>query len=323
MTEPHVIALAAAEADAGERLDRFIAAAVPELSRSQAQQLIAAGMATVNGRPARSSYPLRPGDALVLTIPPPQPIELRPEDIPLNIVHEDADIVVVDKPAGMVVHPAPGHSGGTLVNALLGRYPDLQIGGELRPGIVHRLDQGTSGLLVVARNDRAMRALTEQQRERRMRKIYLAVVEGRMKVAAGTVDAPIARHPNERLRMAVVPGGREARTHYRLLEELGLYSLLELQLESGRTHQIRVHMQHISRPVLGDQLYTPRRGRPTLGLERQFLHAHQLGFFHPASAEWVEFSSPLPPDLQLVLDRLRRGTVSKGQPGPQSGNTNG
>lgn len=309
--EPQELTFTAEEADAGERLDRYLARAVPELSRAQAQGLIAQGQATLNGRPAKASQPLRAGDTVALTIPPARPIELRPEPIPLDVVHEDADIVVVDKPAGMVVHPAPGHSGGTLVNALLARYPDMQVGGELRPGIVHRLDQGTSGLLVVARNDRAMQALTEQQRERRMRKIYLAVVEGRMREPEGTIDAPIGRHPGDRLRMAVVAGGREARTHYRVLEEFGLYSLLELRLETGRTHQIRVHMLHRNRPVLGDQLYTPRRGRPALGLERQFLHAHKLGFHHPSSGEWVEFSSPLPPDLQLVLDRLRGGAVQR------------
>jgi len=311
MDAPQELTFTADDADAGERLDRFLARAAPGLSRAQAQRLIGEGQASVNGRAERASYVLRPGDALVLRIPPPEPAELRPEAIPLSIVHEDDDVVVVDKPAGMVVHPAPGHSGGTLANALLARYPDLQIGGELRPGIVHRLDQDTSGLLVVARNDRAMGALTQQQRERRMRKIYLAVVEGRMKEPAGTIDAPIARHPADRLRMAVVAGGREARTHFRVREELGAYTLLEVELETGRTHQIRVHMLHRNRPILGDPLYTLRRGRPVLGLSRQFLHAHRLGFFHPAGGAWAEFESPLPADLQQALDRLRAGAAAR------------
>lgn len=288
----------------GERLDRYVVRALPDLSRSYAQQLIAAGRITVNGRPARASLGLRAGDLVDVAVPPPQPIALVPEAIPLTVVYEDADVVVVDKPAGMVVHPAPGHPGGTLVNALLARYPDMQVAGDLRPGIVHRLDAGTSGLLVVARHDAALRDLADQQRARQMRKIYLAVAEGRFKQAEGTIDAPVGRHPSDRLRMAVTAKGRPARTHYRVVEELGGYTLLELRLETGRTHQIRVHLQHIGRPVLGDQLYGVRKGRPTLGLERQFLHAQQLGFRLPGG-DWHEFSSPLPDDLQLVLKKLR------------------
>jgi 23S rRNA pseudouridine1911/1915/1917 synthase len=289
---------------AGERLDRYVARALPELSRSYAQQLIADAQITVNGRPARASLGLCAGDQVAVTVPPPQPVALTPEPIPLAIIYEDADVVVVDKPAGMVVHPAPGHPGGTLVNALLARYPDMQVSGDLRPGIVHRLDAGTSGLLVVARNDAALRDLADQQRERQMRKIYVAVAEGRFKQAEGVIDAPVGRHPSDRLRMAVTPQGRSARTHYRVAEELGAYTLLELRLETGRTHQIRVHLLHIQRPVLGDPLYGARKGRSSFGLGRQFLHAQQLGFRLPGG-EWREFRSPLPEVLRVALSKLR------------------
>lgn len=293
--------------DAGERLDRFVARAVTELSRSFAQQLIGEGHVTVDGRRARASLSLRGGEWVRVSVPPPQPTLLLPEAIPLRVVHEDADVVVVDKPAGMVVHPAPGHAGGTLANALLARYPDMQTGGGLRPGIVHRLDQDTSGLLVVARHDQALQALTEQQRARSMLKLYLALVEGRFRETEGVIDAPIGRHPTDRVRMVVTSNtsGRPARTHYRVLEELPGYSLLEVRLETGRTHQIRVHMLHRNRPILGDPMYGVRRPRTTFGLTRQFLHAQRLGFQHPRDSSWCEFTSPLPEDLQRVLERLR------------------
>jgi 23S rRNA pseudouridine1911/1915/1917 synthase len=314
MDIPDTIELYVPTQSAGERLDRFVAQTVADLSRSLVQQLIGSGHVTVDGRLARSSLILRGGERVEVCVPPPQPTELQPEAIPLQIVFEDEDIVVVDKPAGMVVHPAPGHSGGTLANALLARYPDMQTGGSIRPGIVHRLDQGTSGLLVVARHDQAMHALTEQQQARTMLKIYLAVVEGSFKEPDGVIDAPIGRHPTDRLRMAVTSGptGRAARTHYRVLEELGGYTLLELRLETGRTHQIRVHMLHRGRPILGDQLYAGRRSRPTFGLNRQFLHAHRLGFHHPRDGRWTECHSPLPNDLQQALERLRRACPARG-----------
>jgi 23S rRNA pseudouridine1911/1915/1917 synthase len=311
MTDPDPILLYATEADTGQRLDRFVAGLVGDLSRSFVQQLLDDGHITVNGKLARPSYTLRGGEQIAVTVPPPEPTSLQPEAIPLAVVYEDADVVVVDKPAGMVVHPAPGHSGGTLANALLARYPEMQINGGVRPGIVHRIDQDTSGLLVVARHDRAMQALTEQQRARRMLKVYLCVVEGRFREPEGTIDAPLGRHPADRLRMAVTPSGRDARTHYRVLEELGDYTLLEVRLETGRTHQIRVHMLHRSRPVLGDQTYGGRKSRPSFGLERQFLHAHRLGFFHPADESWREFVSPLPPDLEEALRRLRVAAASR------------
>lgn len=278
---------------------------VADLSRSYVQQLVTEGRVRVDGRMARSSLALRGGERVEVTVPPPQPTTLMPEAIPLQIVYEDADVVVVDKPAGMVVHPAPGHAGGTLANALLARYPEMQINGGVRPGIVHRIDQDTSGLLVVARHDRAMQALTEQQKARTMLKVYLGVAEGHFREPEGVIDAPIGRHPADRLRMAVTPAGRAARTHYRVLEALGAYTLLELRLETGRTHQIRVHLLHRSRALLGDQTYGARRGRASFGLTRQFLHAHRLGFQHPSEGGWREFVSPLPPDLEATLGKLR------------------
>jgi 23S rRNA pseudouridine1911/1915/1917 synthase len=293
-------------AEAGQRLDRYVSQAVAELSRSFVRHLIDAGAVQLNEQAARPAQAVRAGDVVSVAIPPPEPSELVPETLPLHVVYEDDMIVVVDKAAGMVVHPAPGHPRGTLANALLGRYPDLRIGGSVRPGIVHRIDQDTSGLLVVARTDEAMRLLTAQQQARTMHKAYLAVVEGRMKEPRGIIDAPIGRHPTDRKRQAIVAGGREARTHYRVLEELDRYTLLEARLETGRTHQIRVHLAAQQRPVLADPLYGPRRPRATFGLRRQFLHAYRLGFALPGSGAWREFESPLPPDLAAVLEKLRR-----------------
>ena len=290
---------------AGERLDRFVAATVAELSRSHVQHLLETGQILVNGQKARASLSLRGGERVLVTVPPPQLTTLVPEALPLDILYEDEAVVVVNKAAGMVVHPAPGHSRGTLANALLARYPTMEVNGDLRPGIVHRLDQATSGLLVVARHDQAMQALTDQQRARTMLKVYLAVVEGRFKEPAGVIDAPVGRHPTDRLRMSVVVGGREARTHYQVQEELGAYTLLEVRLETGRTHQSRVHLLHRNHPVLGDPLYGGRRQRATFGLTRQFLHAYRLGFQHPTDGTWREFTAPLPDDLTVVLAKLR------------------
>jgi 23S rRNA pseudouridine1911/1915/1917 synthase len=291
---------------AGMRLDRYAADAVPDLSRSYARQLIEDAHIRINDQSARPSALVRQGDTISVWLPLPQPTDLQPEDLPLQIVYEDDDVVVVNKAAGMVVHPAPGHPTGTLVNALLARYPDIAVSGDLRPGIVHRLDRDTSGLLVVARHHRALHHLQAQQQARAMRKIYLAVVDGRMKEPEGVIDAPIGRHPNDRLRMAVVADGRPARTHWRVREELGEYTLLELRLETGRTHQIRVHCAYRHRPILGDPLYGPKKPRATFGLTHQFLHAHQLGFTLPSSGEWLELTSDLPDDLQGALARLRR-----------------
>lgn len=299
------IQLVVAADAAGMRLDRYVADMVSGLSRSYARQLIDDAHVLLNGHEARPSALVSANDTIAIHRPLPQPTDLVPESLPLQIVYEDADVVVVDKAAGMVVHPAPGHPKGTLVNALLARYPDITVGSDLRPGIVHRIDRDTSGLLVVARNDLARHALQAQQQARSMEKVYLAVVEGRFKEPSGVIDAPIGRHPTDRKRMAIVADGRYARSHWQVLEELGEYTLLEVRLETGRTHQIRVHFAHKSRPVLGDPLYGPKKPRATFGLNRQFLHAHQLGFRLPQTDAWVTFTSPLPGDLQSALDKLR------------------
>jgi len=303
--EEEVIQLVvSADAD-GARLDKYVADMVTDLSRTYVRQLIEDAHILLNGHDARPSAPVHAGNLVTVRRPVSRPTDLIAEDIPLNTVYEDADIVVVDKPAGMVVHPAPGHLSGTLVNALLARYPDITVSGDLRPGIIHRLDRDTSGLLVVARNDAARHRIQAQQQARTMLKVYLAVVEGRFKEPEGVIDAPIARHLTDRTRMAIVADGRVARTYWRVLEDLGDYTLIAARLETGRTHQIRVHFAHKSRPVLGDPLYGPRKPRATFGLTRQFLHAHRLGFVLPATGTWVEFESPLPPDLQAVLEKLR------------------
>lgn len=298
--------------EAGRRIDVVAAALVPELSRSRIQRLLESGLITLNGREVRASQPVRAGDRLEVFIPPPEPTDLQPEEIPLVVVYEDDDVVVIDKPAGLVVHPAPGHPRSTLVNALLARYPDMAVGGTLRPGVVHRLDRFTSGLLVVARNDAAHQSLVAQQKERTMLKVYLALVDGHMPAPEGLIEAPIGRHPRERKRMAVVPDGRPARTRYRTLEELGPYSLVEVRLETGRTHQIRVHFTYAGHPVLGDAQYGRRVG--LLGLQRPFLHAWRLGFRLPSSGQYREFESPLPPELGKVLEGLRQryGFKSRG-----------
>jgi 23S rRNA pseudouridine1911/1915/1917 synthase len=300
-----VIELVVETDDEGLRLDRFAADKVVDLSRSYAHQLIEDAHIRINGKDARPSSSVHAGDVITIIRPVARPTDLVAQPIPLNVVYEDDDVVVIDKAAGMVVHPAPGHSEGTLVNALLARFPDITVGGDLRPGIVHRLDRDTSGLLVVARNDRARHILQEQQQARAMKKAYLVVVEGRFKEPEGLIDAPIARHQTDRLRQAIVPNGRVARTHWRVIEDLGEYTLLEARLETGRTHQIRVHFAYKSRPVLGDPLYGPKKPRAMFGLTRQFLHAYRLGFGLPATGDWVEFESPLPDDLRAALEKLR------------------
>ena len=289
---------------AGERLDKYVAAAVEGLTRSAVQRLIEHGAILRNDAVTRAAEPLRRGDRLTIRIPAPVDTSLVAENIPLTVVYADADILVVDKPAGMVVHPAPGHVRGTLVNALLYHYPDMVVGGSTRPGIVHRIDRDTSGLLVVARNDTALQALQQQQLAHTMHKEYLALVVGGMSAPSGMIDAPIARHPRDRLRMAVVDGGRPAVTHWEVIEAIGQLSLLRVMLETGRTHQIRVHCQYINHPIVGDPVYGAQFGN--IKLERQFLHAHRLGFVHPRSGETLDFRSELPADLQRVLDYYRR-----------------
>ena len=287
----------------GQRLDRFVTEAVADLTRSTVQRLIEQGHITRNDKPTRAAEPLKRGDTISVQLPEPVDTTLVPEEIPLNVVYVDDDIIVVDKPAGMVVHPAPGHPRGTLVNALLWHYPGMNIGGGIRPGIVHRIDRDTSGLLVIARNDYALQQLQQQQLAHTMHKEYIALVEGGFKTDGGTVDAAIARLPRDRLRMAIMDDGRAARTHWRVIERFQQQTVLALTLETGRTHQIRVHCQHMRHPIIGDPMYGVQISKPRL--ERQFLHAHKLGFLHPRSNAAVEFSSPLPADLQRILDFYR------------------
>ena len=287
-------------AHAGERLDKYIAEQC-QISRSYAQKLIDDGQVAVNGRSAKPSQRLDIGDKVVTNIPPPSAISLTPEDIPLKVVYEDKDLIVVDKPAGLLVHPAAGQHTGTLVNAILARCPDLgEINGSIRPGIVHRLDKDTSGLMMVAKNEAAQRSLSRQIKQRSIKKVYLALVLGHLSPERGAIDAPIGRHPGDRKRMAVVSGGREARTEYKVLKYFADYTLVEAMPETGRTHQIRVHFAAIGHPIFGDHIYGKRS--PMLG--RQFLHAHRLGFRLPTSGELVEFESELPPDLEEVLSHL-------------------
>ena len=299
--------------DAGQRLDRYLARHVPDLSRNRLQGLIAGGHVTLRGRAPRPAEKVQPGDTVEVAIPPPAPTELVPESIPLDVVYEDPDLLVVDKPAGLVIHPAPGHPTGTLVNALLARIPELAggpeewgIGGELRPGIVHRLDKDTSGLMVVAKNDRAHRLLAAQLKNREMDKRYLALVDGAPVSETGTIDAPIARDPGRPQQMGAVPGGRPATTHFRVVRRFPRHTLLECKPVTGRTHQIRVHLAAIGCPVAADSIYG--RKQPTVPLRRHFLHAARLTFRLP-SGPTQTFEAPLPPDLKGVLAKL------SGQPG--------
>ncbi|MBN1137585.1 MAG: RluA family pseudouridine synthase [Anaerolineae bacterium] len=294
----------------GARLDRFLAQQTANLSRSAIQRLIDAGQVTVNGEPVKTSYKVRPGDLVVAWVPQPEQVGPAAEAIPLDIVYEDQALIVVNKPAGMVIHPAPGHQRGTLVNALLAHLPDLAATGEgagnARPGIVHRLDRDTSGLVLVAKNEQVRRALQRQFKARQVHKVYVALLEGRLQAARGRIEAPLGRDPRHRQRMAVVPGGREAITEYRLLSSYagGDYSLVEAEPKTGRTHQIRVHFASIGHPVVGDPVYGRRRTR--LPTPRQFLHAQRLGFTHPLTGQPLEFEAPLPDDLAAVLRSLEQ-----------------
>ena len=274
-----------------------------ELSRSRAQNLIDAGLVLLNGRAAKRSDAVRAGDTVRYAVPEAKPIELIPEDIPLDIVYEDKDICVVNKPRGLVVHPAVGNESGTLVNALLYHFGGLStIGGEIRPGIVHRIDKMTSGLLVVAKNDFAHEQLARQFADHSAHRSYIALVAGNVREDKGTVDAPIGRHQTDRKRMAVVQNGRRAVTHYRVLYRFPAVTVLGLELETGRTHQIRVHMAHIHHPVVGDQVYGS--GKNALGMEGQALHGWRLQLTHPATKERMSFDAPLPEDMKRSLKRL-------------------
>jgi len=291
--------LTADERDA--RLDKYVCAKHPELSRTQVQKLIAGGNITVNGKPAKPGLRLNIGDRIDIDIPPTPPQELKPEAIPLKIIYEDDDLLVVDKPAGLTVHPAPGHPAHTLVNAILAHFPHLaDIGDSLRPGVVHRLDKDTSGVMLVAKNNAAQIHLARQFKSHSVTKAYLALVKGKLTPENGIIEADIGRDPRNRKRMAVVAAGREARTEYRVVKYIGDYTLLEVMPETGRTHQIRVHLAAIGFPVVGDKVY----GVKSPHLSRQFLHASRLGFKLPSSGDYVEFESELPPDLAKALEAI-------------------
>jgi 23S rRNA pseudouridine1911/1915/1917 synthase len=291
-----------------ERLDRFLSLQLPEFSRTRLQGLIEDGFVRVNGLVVtKNGYKLAQDDRVEVRIPPPAPTTLIPESIPLEVIFENADVVVINKPAGMVVHPAAGHDRGTLVHALLGYLPDLEgIGGEERPGIVHRLDKETSGLMIVARHERAHRYLQDQFRLRRVEKTYLALVDGRPPTPLGRIEAPIGRDPAHRKRMAILPAdkGREAISEYRTLETFPSHTLLEVHPITGRTHQIRLHLAFLGCPIVGDTVYG--RKRPTLPLQRHFLHAWRLKIVLPGESQPRTFQAPLPAELNAILETLRK-----------------
>ncbi len=292
----------AAEGDSSERLDVFVSAAA-EISRARAQSLIDSGDVSVNGVAVPKRTKLKQGDSVKVNLPPPENLSAVPQNIPIEVVYEDEDLLVVNKPQGMVVHPAPGNPDGTLVNALLYYLGDRlsTINGVLRPGIVHRIDKDTAGLLIVAKNDTAHTKLASQIECHSFTRRYEAVIIGRLKEQKGTVQAPIARHRTDRKRMAVVAGGRDAVTHYSVLREYKGYSHIGLQLETGRTHQIRVHMAYLGHPVVGDPVYG---GGSIAGLNGQCLFAKHIGFTHPISGKWLEFEAELPAFFTKVLDYI-------------------
>ena len=299
------IRLRASEESKNQRLDAFLASSLDGLTRSQAARLIESGEVAVNGKTAGKSYKLAGGEDIAVTLPEPEPVEAVPQDIPLDVVYEDADVIVVNKPSGMVVHPAPGHPDGTLVNALLYHCAGTLsgVGGALRPGIVHRIDRDTSGLIIAAKNDAAHQYLSAQLADHTLARTYECIVVGKLREDRGTVDAPIARHPTDRKRMAVVAGGREAVTRWEVIARYPGYTHVRCRLETGRTHQIRVHMAYIGHPILGDTVYGAKKEVP--GLTGQCLHAVGLRFLHPRTHEVVELSCPLPDEFTRMLQKIR------------------
>ena len=300
------IRLRASEENKNQRLDAFLASSLDGLTRSQATRLIESGEVAVNGRAVSKSYKLAGGEDIAVTLPEPEPVEAVPQDIPLDVVYEDADVIVVNKPSGMVVHPAPGHPDGTLVNALLYHCAGTLsgVGGALRPGIVHRIDRDTSGLIIAAKNDAAHQYLSAQLADHTLARTYECIVVGALREDRGTVDAPIARHPTDRKRMAVVAGGREAVTHWEVIARYPGYTHVRCRLETGRTHQIRVHMAYIGHPILGDTVYGAKKEVP--GLTGQCLHAVGLRFLHPRTHEVMELSCPLPEEFTRMLQKIRK-----------------
>lgn len=291
----------------GERIDRYLSEELEDRSRSYIQKLIKENYVTVNQKPVKANYRLSLGDRLEIDLPEAKEPDIRPEDIPLDILYEDKDIIIVNKPKQMVVHPAPGHYSQTLVNALMYHCgPQLSgINGTMRPGIVHRIDMDTTGSLVACKNDLAHQSLSEQLKEHSIRRIYVAIVHGNIKEDEGTVNAPIGRHPTERKKMSIHSrNGREAITHYRVLERFGNYTYIQCELETGRTHQIRVHMASLGHPLLGDSVYGPKKC-PFPNLKGQTLHARTLGIIHPRTGEYLEVNAPLPAYFIELLDKLR------------------
>jgi len=293
------------EKDDGERIDKFLSGEMTDFSRSYIQKLIKEGCVHVNGATVKANYKLSFDDNILVEIPELSEPDILPEDIPLDILYEDEDILIVNKPKGMVVHPAAGHYSGTLVNALMFHCKDnlSGINGVMRPGIVHRIDMDTTGSLLVCKNDMAHQSLAEQLKEHSIKRVYHAIVHGNLKEDKGTIDAPIGRHPTDRKKMSVnYKNGREAVTHYQVLERFGSYTYIACRLETGRTHQIRVHMASIHHPLLGDRVYGPQKcPYPLTG---QTLHAKILGIRHPRTGEYMEFDAPLPEYFELLLDKL-------------------
>ena len=308
MSENGLQRLTVSPEEAGVRIDKYLAEQLPDITRSYLQKLLKDGSVQMNGKPVKTSTKTVAGAVIELTIPEPEEPEILPEDIPLDILYEDSDVILINKPQDMVVHPAAGHYTGTLVNALMYHCKgDLSgINGVLRPGIVHRIDKDTTGVLIICKNDKAHNALAEQLKEHSITRKYRAIVCGNLKEDEGTVDAPLGRHPQDRKKMAIVrTGGKRAVTHYRVLERFGNYTYIEGQLETGRTHQIRVHMASLGHPLLGDEVYG--RVKSPFKLEGQTLHAMVLGFIHPTTGEYMEFEAPLPEYFEKLLGKLRRG----------------
>ena len=304
--ETYEFTIDAASTDIGARLDKYLTEQIPDQSRSYIQKLLDDNFITVNGKSAKSNYKLRAGDTITVEIPEAEELDIEPENIPLDIVYEDDDIIVINKPKGMVVHPAPGHTSGTLVNALMYHCKDSlsSINGVLRPGIVHRIDMDTTGLLVACKSDQAHRVLSDKFKVHDIHRVYTAIVYNQFATDEGTINKPIARHKTDRKKMTIDPNGRHAVTHYRVIERLKQnFSLVECELETGRTHQIRVHMASINHPLLGDEVYGPKQ-KP-FATQGQVLHAGVLGFEHPITGEYMEWHADLPDYFQGILKRLR------------------
>ena len=304
--ETYEFTIDAASTDIGTRLDKYLTEQIPDQSRSYIQKLLDDNFITVNGKSAKSNYKLRASDTITVEIPEAEELDIEPENIPLDIVYEDDDIIVINKPKGMVVHPAPGHTSGTLVNALMYHCKDSlsSINGVLRPGIVHRIDMDTTGLLVACKSDQAHRVLSDKFKVHDIHRVYTAIVYNQFATDEGTINKPIARHKTDRKKMAInEKNGKPAVTHYKVLERFDKYTYIECQLETGRTHQIRVHMTSIGHPLLGDEVYG--NAKCPFKLEGQTLHAMTIGFIHPTTGEYVEYEAPLPEYFEHLLQILR------------------